>query len=462
MIRRPTKPLMLVLLLIFISIAACNLPGELFTISQSGDSGATETIQALETEVASLQNDPDQVQDPDQETDSGSETDPGSAATETPQPTIEHLVRPGEPGVANTWVTDTSTKGNAQARESGADLFHTNLFERPFTSQVMDYQAHIDLIRVNLNISDPWIYVTFNLEGPPPSDSTATYALELDLDGNGRGDWLISGQVPAGNEWTTDGARAYQDLNDDVGGPAPMSADPPNSSRDGYETVAFDEGIGTDPDAVWVRRDPGDPNNVQVAFKYGLIGYDDSFSFGGWADEGLKNPGAYDYNDFMTFDEAGSAFSTNSRYPIKELASVNSTCRWAYGFTPTTPIPGLCVIPATPTPTYTPALGQISGGVWNDKNNNKAINPGEPGMAGVTVRLGAGACGSSGLASQTTNSSGEFAFSNLPAGTYCVTVINPDPSCGGWVSSTTTQRTINLGPGEYKLIAWFGFASYVC
>jgi hypothetical protein len=351
MIRRPSKSLILVVLLLFISAIACNL-------SQATESGAAQTIQVLETEVARQQNNSDDVQEAEQVDEQ--ESDPEPTATETPEPTIEptieHLVQPGEPGSANTWVTDTSTKAIAHTRESGADLFYTNQYERPFTSQVMDYAAHIDLTRVNLNFSDPWVYVTFNLEGSPPADSTATYSLELDLDSDGRGDWLISGQVPAGNEWTTDGARAYQDLNDDVGGPAPMSADPPNSSRDGYETITFDEGIGNDPDAVWVRRDPGDVNNVQLAFKYSLIGSDNTFAFGGWADDGLKDPGAYDYNDFMTFDEAGSTFAANSRYPIKGLELLDSTCRWAYGYTPTTAIPGLCPLPVTPTPTRTPTL----------------------------------------------------------------------------------------------------------
>ena len=345
--RNPSKRLILVIIILFISIVACKMPG------QSGDAGATETIQALETEVARLQSDSDEAQDPDQETEQ--EADPEPTARITPQPTIEHFVRPGEPGIANTWVTDTSTKAIAHTRESGADLFHTNQYERPFTSEVMDYLAYVDLTRVNLNFSDPWIYVTFNLEGAPPADSTATYALELDLDSDGQGDWLIVGQVPAGTEWTTEGAKAYQDLNGDVGGGVPMSADIPDSSWDGYETLAFDEGIGADPDAVWVRRDPSDPNNVQLAFKYNLIGNDNTFTFGGWADDGLKNPGAYDYNDFMTFDQAGSAFAANHRYPIKELARLDSTCRWAYGYTPTTAIPGLCPLPVTPTPTYTPS-----------------------------------------------------------------------------------------------------------
>lgn len=455
MTRRPSKSLILVILLIFISIAACKIPGGLFASSQSSEAAPPGTIQALETEIALLQDNSDEAQETEEEAEQ--EADPVPTATPTLQPTIEHFVFPGEPGIANTWVTDTSTKGIAHTRESGADLFHTNQYERPFTSQVMDYQAHIDLTRVNLNFSEPWIYVTFNLEGSPPADSTATYSLELDVDSDGRGEWLISGQVPAGTEWTTDGAKAYQDLNDDVGGPVPMSADLPNASRDGYETIVFDEGIGTDPDAVWVRRDPGDPNNVQLAFKYSLIGNDNTFAFGGWADDGLKNPGAYDYNDFMTFDEAGSAFAANSRYPIKELASLDSTCRWAYGFTPTTAFPGLCPLPATPVPP-----GSIAGGVWEDVNSNGSRNSGEPGISGVTIRLGAGACGSTGAGNTTTSGDGSFYFGDVEAGTYCVTVVNPDTSCSGWVPTTATQRTVTVGPGEAKLIAWFGFGKGIC
>lgn len=460
MIRRPSKSLLLVIFFIFISIAACSLPGNLFASSQSSDAEPPGTIQALETTIADMQSNPDEAQEADQE--SEQEATPEPAVTATPQPTIEHMVRPGEPGSSHSWVIDTSTKSQASARESGADLFHTNLLERPFTSQVMDYQAYIDLIRVNLNISAPWVYVTFIVEGSPPTDSTAIYALEVDLDSDGRGDWLVYGQVPAGTEWTTDGAKAYQDLNGDVGGSVPINADPPNSSWDGYETLVFDAGIGTDPDAVWIRRDPGNPNNIQLAFKYSLIGNDAAFAFGGWADDGLKNPAAFDYNDFMTFEEAGSAFSSNSRYPIKELASVDSTCRWTYGYTPTTAFPGLCPIPTTPTPSPTPALGRITGGVWNDLNGNEIINPGEPGLAGVTVRLGSGSCGSTGLGNRTTASNGSFSFTDLPQGTYCVTVVNPNSSCGGWLATTTTQRTVVLGPGEYKMISWFGFARYIC
>ena len=340
---------LLAMLSIAAAILACNLPVKLVSNPIEGQRNS-QTDQTVEAAIAQTLSSADR-EDP-------LESTPQPDASDTPSPptpTIEHLVRPGEPAQANTWVTDNSTKAHAASRSSSSDQYNINLYERPFTSEVMDYQAHLDLTRVNLNFSSPWVYVTFVLEGSPPSDSSAVYALEIDLDSDGRGDWLMLGKVPPGSEWTTDAAQAFQDLNGDVGGLSPMNSDAPDSSGDGYETLVFDAGIGNDPDAVWIRRDPGNPNQVQLAFKYSLIDSAAKFAFGGWADEGLRDPGAFDYNDFMTLDQAGSAFSGNSKYPIKELASVDSTCRWTYGYTPTTSFPGLCPLPVTPTPTYTPS-----------------------------------------------------------------------------------------------------------
>ena len=444
------------------AMLACNLPGDLAPAS-SNDLQITETFQAVETAIAQTlesgeQTDPQETQGPQDTQEAPAEENTATPEPE-PSPTIEHLVQPGEPGNPNTWVTDNSTKSRAASKSTGADLFNTNILERPFTSEVMDYQAHLDLARVNLSASSPWIYITFVLEGAPPEDSEAVYALEIDLESDGRGDWLVLGKVPAGTEWTTAGAQAFKDDNEDVGGFSPMNAENPNASRDGYETLVFEDYFGSDPDAVWIRRDPGSSNQVQLAFKHSLIGNDKSFAFGGWADEGLRDPGAFDYNDSMTFDQAGSAYAESSKYPIKELASVDNTCRWTYGYEPTTSFPGLCPLPATPTPT--PEPGSLSGGVFNDYNGNGARNGGEPGISNVTVRLGRGACGSTGLSNTTTAGNGSFSFNNLDAGTYCVSV-NITTTCGGWIATTATQRTVTVRAGENTVVAWFGYAVYVC
>jgi len=332
----------LALLVLLISLLACNLPGEPGYAPQPGEVQVTVVLQ---TQTQAIQVAP---------TNQAPAADaPTSEAQASPAPAIAHQLWPGEPGGVSTWVSDRSTKSLAAARQSDADIFDINLLERPFSAQAMDYQAHLDLTRVNLHIGAPWLYVTFLLEGPPPPDSSAVYALEFDLDNDGRGDWLVLGRVPPGSEWTSTGAQVYQDTNNDVGGLRPMESDAPNPAWNGYDQLVFDQGLGSDPDAAWVRRDPGNPNQVQLAMKYALISNDDEFAFGGWADDGLKNPAGFDYNDFLTLDQAGSPVKASSRYPLKELAMVDNTCRWTYGYTPLEPIPGLCPLPATPTPTPT-------------------------------------------------------------------------------------------------------------
>ncbi|MFN2275664.1 MAG: carboxypeptidase regulatory-like domain-containing protein [Anaerolineales bacterium] len=55
-------------------------------------------------------------------------------------------------------------------------------------------------------------------------------------------------------------------------------------------------------------------------------------------------------------------------------------------------------------------------------------------LSGVSVRLGQGACTSSGYKSTSTNGDGYYSFNGLPPGTYCVTVISSSlpPATYGW------------------------------
>ena len=115
------------------------------------------------------------------------------APTEIP---IVHLTQPGEPSRIRTWVTDRSSAQYASEHRSVADGFDLNLFERPFTAGEMTYQAHLDLTKVEMGEGGEWIYVVLHLEGAPPAGSEAFYAIEIDLDRDGRGDWLIGATVP--------------------------------------------------------------------------------------------------------------------------------------------------------------------------------------------------------------------------------------------------------------------------
>jgi hypothetical protein len=329
----------------------------------------------------------------------------------------------------------------------------------------MDYQGHLDITRAEISTSAPFIYLTIFVEEAPPANSTAKYGIEIDLDRDGRGDWLIYGQAPTTSNWTSAGVRGYKDDSNDVGASIPITAEGAVSGLNGYDNLFFDQGYNTiDSDGAWIRLDPSNSTHIQLAFKSSLIGSPDTFMWGAWADEGPREPAWFDYNDHFSPAEAGSPISYSPDYPIKQLYSVDNTCRWGYGFNPTGSEPGVCYVQPTPVPTNTPTpvlYGYISGGVWKDKNGNGVINSGEDGFSGVTVRLGSGSCGSTGLATQTTSSSGGYSFGNLTAGTYCVSV-NITVSCGGWISTTPTQYTVVLGPGENKFVSWFGYANYVC
>jgi hypothetical protein len=316
----------------------------------SAEAIQTETSRALETEVAARnQTEEARVQ---------AQTDQAPVATDTPMPsptvtvtpTIAHVMIPVGSGPVQYFVADKSSASTASQKTTSADSFELNLFERPFTSEVMDYLNYLDLRRGEMNITDPWVYVTLQLEGDPAVETEAMYGVEIDMDLDGRGDWLIIGQTPPTTEWTTDGVKACTDFNIDVGGPQPILADPPSTTRDGYEDCVFDSGIGTDPDAAWIRRGASG-NSIELAFKHTLINLDTYFMWAVWSNEGVPEPALYDLNDSFTVQQAGSPVSSYALYPIKEVHSLDNTCRWAYGFEPDGSEPGVCYVPPTPTPT---------------------------------------------------------------------------------------------------------------
>jgi hypothetical protein len=114
----------------------------------------------------------------------------------------------------------------------------------------------------------------------------------------------------------------------------------------GYEVEIFHSGQGDDPDLAWIRRDPEQPDRVQLAVKDAVIG-GTGYLWSVWADEGVRDPAARDYNDRWTLSIAGSPIKENQFYPLKEVALVDSTCRSWYGYEPTGAEPGLCQMAGT-------------------------------------------------------------------------------------------------------------------
>jgi hypothetical protein len=324
-----------------------------------------------------------------------------------------------------------------------------NLYERPFTSTSMDYLPDLDITGARLMRDTTWVYINISLEGQNPAGGLlGDYGAELDLNLDGRGDLLVMAKKP-GSTWSTDGVRAWTDPNNDVGGARPILSDPP-SNTDGYETLVFDSGVGSDPDAAWARISPTDPNSVQIAFKNTLIKNAGTFMWGAWAmDDSMLHPEWFDYNDHFTLAQAGSPLIEDTQnYPLKALAEIDNTCRWVVGFTPTGNEPGICPVPATPTPVPTPTPikpGSISGTVYDNGINgglsyNASISKGAP---GITVTVKSGSCGGGGVVgTATTNGSGYYSFT-LNAGTYCVSAAPPGTHTGPQTVKVTNGTAVN-------------------
>jgi LPXTG-site transpeptidase (sortase) family protein len=91
-------------------------------------------------------------------------------------------------------------------------------------------------------------------------------------------------------------------------------------------------------------------------------------------------------------------------------------------------------------------LSGISGVVFNDANGNGVQDTGELPIGGVTIQLrnNAGTV----IATTTTNASGAYTISNLTAGTYTVTEIDP----AGYISTTLNTVAVNLSAGTNAIV----------
>lgn len=115
---------------------------------------------------------------------------------------------------------------------------------------------------------------------------------------------------------------------------------------------------------------------------------------------------------------------------------------------------------ATHTP---PPVGSVSGIVWQDSNANGTKQQNESGYARVNVFLGTGACNNRamGTLTTTTNANGNYSFSNVSPGTYCL-FMNIVPTCESYsIATTPLEYTVVITSGgtlQYN----FGFAPYIC
>jgi hypothetical protein len=269
------------------------------------------------------------------------QTSSSPAATKHPgvAPVNLPATRADQAGDVNSSV-DATTK-----QVPGGDSFASGLYERPFNANTMDtYFPFIDIVQTQGFIDSTWGYATITLAGTDAKGSlSAKYGVELDINKDGRGDWLILATNPTSTDWTTDGVQAWKDTDGDVGGQVPLFAASKPSGGDGYETLAFDQGKNGNPDGAWVRIDANDPKTVMLAFKLSMLGGPTSYAMGAWAGSAdMLNPAMFDFNDHMTHAQAGSPNLGDQLYPIKQLAEIDNTCRLSIGFAPTSKMAGFC------------------------------------------------------------------------------------------------------------------------
>ncbi len=279
------------------------------------------------------------------------EADTSQQVEPSPMPAaVEHIHVPstaeGKPQVIHDQISQATA---AQKQANGGDEFPRNRFERPF-DQEMGYLPYLDIVEADLVRNEDFFYFTIQtVESVSQSPEPPMTGIELDLNLDGRGDYLLLARGPYTPEWGQDGVEVWQDTDDSVGSVTPVLNDNPTGSGNGYDTKIFEAGLGDDPDVAWVRLNPDDNTKIEFALlSTALFPKGQIFLWGAFTDGLIKDPGAFDYNDRFSREEAGSAWKADKDYPVKSLYAVDSTCRAPSGYESRGGEPGVCYIAPPP------------------------------------------------------------------------------------------------------------------
>ncbi|MCJ7696276.1 MAG: hypothetical protein MUO40_12755 [Anaerolineaceae bacterium] len=435
------------LIVIVLFLQACNIPFLQKATNPDEPSTAEETSEVF---IPIIQEDNTE--------ESGTPAEEAAETPQAPEPTaITHIFTPTEPGWVSKYFYDTDSSTTAANKSAaGGDDYYDNKYERPFSQTDMIYYPDLDIQKAEISNDDNFYYIAITVKGLNPTSNslTGTYGAELDTDLDGRGDYLFYCDLPNFTEWSINTVHAFKDGNNDVGGSVPTYPDA-SSSGDGYETLIFSTGMLDDPDGLWCRKRAGTDVMVDLAIHKTLIGSPGQFAWGVWTDLGLKQPGLFDYNDHFTFDQAGSPMSGNSYYPLKDIHSLDSTCRESFGFEPVEDIPGLCFVPtptptSPPAPTNTPQPGILTGAIFLDYNKDGAMNGSDYYVVRTkTFRLKTGACGVAGTIVRATTGAAYY-WGGLVEGTYCLSltdmgyVYTPLPKTVTVISGATVREDVGI------------------
>lgn len=269
------------------------------------------------------------------------DTAPPPAPPPTETPGVQHQDIPISAPESRPYPDVVSVDTAPEKRAPYGDSYDLNRLERPF-SQEMIYIPDLDITAFSISEDETWYYVSIGLVGKDPNNTLSiNYAVELDKNLDGFGDFLILAQPPYTEEWSAANIKIYADTNRNTAGLNPVKSDAPFNG-DGFDTLihSIADGIGDDPDLAWVRINAGPLATVQFAFKKSWAG--SQFMYGVMADGGLKDVAKLDYVNHFTLPEAGSPVRRNSYYPLQALYAIDNTCYQAFGFKATGFEPKIC------------------------------------------------------------------------------------------------------------------------
>lgn len=340
---------------ILAAVLACNIPSSATQVPAT-DLPATELPS---TEIVAVVN-----------------TATSSPPTEIP---IQHQIIPiSLPGSRSGHAGDyDSSVTAAQKKSNGGDRFTFEKFERPFNANTMDiYFPELDIVDTFVFQDDTWVYGTIQVKDRASANSSPyRFAMQLDTEADGKGNFLVIASNPPSTDWTTDGVQVFHDENSDVGDLTAMFTDA-NAKGDGFETMIFDQGKGDDPDIAWIRVSPQDSNIVEIAIKRSVLSNTFIYMIDMWTGHATLDPTMFDYSDHYTHEQAGAADPELPLfYPIKAVYEIDNSCRIAVGFQPSGNEPGLCPVlapvkPGDPPVSCNPTTSDIgmclqNNGTWN-------------------------------------------------------------------------------------------------
>jgi hypothetical protein len=265
----------------------------------------------------------------------------------SPLPTSQEVT--GAP-VAHVVIPSTGTSDRSTAHDNEnslfydtkkvktGDEFYKNRFERPFTATDMNYRPDLDVVNFSITSDANFFYVNISMVGLDAATQTLTgfYGIEIDRNADGRAELLLTTRPPYSTDFTADNVAAYLDVNGDVGGA--VINRPDDYPGDGFEKTIFDLSQGIypagNPDLVWVRQTTdGTLPAVEVAFARQIFqGGAESFMWNVDSSGSAINPAIFYYHDHLTPEQAGAANTDDPNYPLKQLSSMDNTCRVPLGF----------------------------------------------------------------------------------------------------------------------------------